>query len=108
MTTYTWTVTRMETLQNPDPNYVVRAYWTLTGVDGQYVYSVESTNTFNSQQESNFIPYDQLTNDIVVGWIQNALGVSGVSSFESGIQGQIDTMINPPPTPQNTPLPWVN
>jgi hypothetical protein len=106
MTTYTWTVTKLYTLQQPDPNYVVNAYWRLTGVDGQYTAYIESNNQFDSQQESNFIPYDQLTNDIVIGWVQNQLGAGGISSWEACVQGQIDSMINPPPVPQNTPLPW--
>jgi hypothetical protein len=97
----------MYTLQQPDPNYVVTAYWRLTGVDGQYVASLEGINTFDSQQESTFIPYSELTNDIVVGWIQNALGSEVISNYEEVVQGQINSMINPPPaSPQNTPLPW--
>jgi len=106
MTTYTWTVTQMSTLQQPDPNYVVNAYWRLTGVDGQYTAYIESSSQFDSQQESNFIPYDQLTNDIVVGWIQNALGVNGVFNWEACVQERINSMINPPVSPQITPLPW--
>ena len=108
MTTYTWTVTKLYTLQQPDPNYVVTAYWRLTGVDGQYTAYIENINTFDSQQESNFIPYDQLTNDIVIGWVQNQLGAGGISSWEACVQGQINSLINPPVSPQNTPLPWVN
>jgi hypothetical protein len=108
MTTYTWTITKMSTLQQPDPNYVVTAYWRLTGVDGQYVASLEGINTFDSQQESNFVPYDQLTNDIVVGWVQNQLGANGVSNCEVNVQNQINSLINPPVSPQITPLPWVN
>jgi hypothetical protein len=108
MTTYTWTVTKLYTLQQPDPNYVVNAYWRLTGVDGQYTAYSEGNNQFDSQQESDFIPYDQLTNDIVIGWVQNQLGAGGISSWEACVQGQIDSMINPPPVPQNTPLPWSN
>lgn len=106
MTTYTWTITKMYTLQQPDPNYVVTAYWRLTGVDGQYTAYFEGINEFDSQQESNFIPYDQLTNDIVVGWVQNQLGANGVSNSEANVQGQINSLINPPVSPQDTPLPW--
>ena len=106
MSIYTWTVINLYTLQQPDPNYVVNAYWRLTGVDGQYTAYIESNNTFDSQQESNFIPYDQLTNDIVIGWVKNQLGANGVSNWEACVQGQINSMINPPVSPQNTPLPW--
>ena len=35
MTTYTWTIDSMYTVDQPDPNYVVNVLWTLTRVDGQ-------------------------------------------------------------------------
>ena len=106
MTTYTWTVTNMYTLQQPDPNYVVNVLWELTGVDGGYTATLGGNTVFNSSQTSNFIPYDQLTNEIVIGWVQNALGADGVASYEATAQGQINAKMNPPPVPQNTPLPW--
>jgi hypothetical protein len=105
-TTYTWTVNAMYTLQTPDPNYVVNVLWTLTGVDGQYTAFINGNSMFDSNQSSTFIPYNQLTQDIVIGWVQNQLGPVGISNCEANVQGQINSQINPPVSPQNTPLPW--
>lgn len=107
MTTYTWTVTNMYTLQQPDPNYVVNVLWELTGVDGGYTATISGNTLFSSSQTSNFIPYDQLTSDIVIGWIQADLGAVGVANCEASVQGQINSKITPPVSPQNTPLPWI-
>lgn len=106
MTTYTWAVTALytETIAG-EQNYVVNAAYTVTGVDGTYTASLQNTAQFSTASVSPFIPYDQLTNDIVVGWIQQDLGVNGVNSIEACIQGQIDSQINPPVTPEVTPLP---
>lgn len=105
-TTYTWTVNQMYTVQQPDPNYVVNVLWTLTGVDGQYTASIQGNSMFDSNQSSTFIPYDQLTQDIVIGWVQTQLGPQGIANFEANVQGQINSMITPPVSPQNSPLPW--
>lgn len=105
-TTYTWTVNQMYTVQQPDPNYVVNVLWTLTGVDGQYTASIGGNSTFDSNQSSTFIPYNQLTQDIVIGWVQAQLGTQGIANYEANVQGQINSMINPPISPENTPLPW--
>jgi hypothetical protein len=105
-TTYTWTIDAMYTVQQPDPNYVVNVMWTLTGVDGQYTAFIQGNSLFDSNQSSTFIPYDQLTQDIVIGWVQNQLGPQGIANYEANVQGQIDSQINPPVSPQNTPLPW--
>lgn len=106
MTTYTWTINAMYTVQQPDPDYVVNVVWTLTGVDGEYTASIQSNTVFDSQQADPFIPYNELTQEIVIGWVQNSLGPNGIANYEANVQGQINSMINPPVTPQNTPLPW--
>jgi len=105
MTTFTWTIDRMYTLDTPEPGFVVNVLWTLTGVDGQYTASIGGSNQF-TQQDGAFTPYTQLTQERVIGWVQAALGETGVANMEACVQGQINSMITPPVTPQNTPLPW--
>jgi hypothetical protein len=109
MTNFTWIVNTLwtETVAG-NQDYVVIASYTTTGVDGTYTASLSNTAQFSTASVSPFIPYDQLTNDIVVGWIQQELGVNGVNSIEACIQGQIDSQINPPVVPVVTPLPWSN
>jgi hypothetical protein len=104
-TTYTWTVDQMYTLDTPEPGFVVNVLWMLTGVDGQYTASIGGNSQF-TVQEGTFTPYSQLTQAQVIGWVQAALGADGVANFEANVQGQINSMITPPVSPQNTPLPW--
>lgn len=103
MTQFTTTITAMYTLQQPDPNYVVNALWEVTGVDGEYTASIQGNTQFNSaDQENAFVPYDQLTEAIVIGWIP----ANQIESAQACVQGQLDSMITPPVSPANTPLPW--
>ena len=105
MTTFTTTITAMYTLQQPEPNYVINCLWTVTGVDGQNTASIDGNTQFNSaDQEGTFIPYANLTPQIVIGWIPQ----NQIDSAQACVQGQIDSMINPPVSPANTPLPWSN
>jgi hypothetical protein len=105
-TTYTWTIDNMYTVQQPDSDYVVNVLWTLTGVDGTTTASIGGSTIFESNQSGTFIPYNQLTEAIVVGWVQAQLGEQGVANTEACVQGQIDSILNPPVSPENTPLPW--
>jgi len=107
MTTYTWNVTSLytETIDG-EQNYVVIANYEVVGVDGTYTASLSNIARFSTASVTPFVPYEDLTETIVIGWIQEELGVDGVSNLEACIQGQIDSQINPPVTPQNTPLPW--
>ena len=102
MTTFTTTINAMYTVQQPDPDYVVNALWTVTGVDGQYTASIDGNTMFSSQQGPDFIPYDQLTEATVIGWIP----AEAIASAQACVQGQIDSMITPPVSPANTALPW--
>lgn len=103
MTIFTTTITRMYTLNTPDPDYVVNVLWEVTGVDGDNTASIGGNTQFNSEdQEGAFIPYDSLTQAQVIGWIP----ANQIESAQACVQGQLDSMANPPVSPQNTPLPW--
>ena len=102
-TTFTTRITAMYTLQQPDPNYVVNVLWEVTGVDGTYTASINGSTQFNSaDQEGAFIPYASLTEAIVIGWIPE----NQMTNAQACVQGQINSMITPPVSPANTPLPW--
>ncbi len=107
MTNYTWTITNLFTLQQPNPDYVVTANWTLTGIDGEYTASINGMERFIvDDNKPNYIPFADLTETTVIGWIQSALGEQGVENTKACVQGQIDSKRNPPISPENTPLPW--
>jgi len=103
MTTFTTRITAMYTVQQPDPNYVVNAIWEVTGVDGANTASIGGNTQFNSaDQEGAFIPYASLTEATVIGWIP----AEAIASAQACVQGQIDSMITPPVSPEAQPLPW--
>ena len=102
-TTFTTRITAMYTLQQPDPNYVVNALWEVTGVDGANTASIGGNTQFNSaDQVGPVIPYASLTEAVVLSWIPE----SAITSAQACVQGQIDSMINPPVSPEAQPLPW--
>ena len=104
MTTFTTTITAMYTIQQPSPDYVVNAIWQVTGVSGEYTASIGGNTQFSSaDQDGPVIPYASLTEAVVLSWIPE----SAITSAQQCVQGQIDSMITPPVSPANTPLPWV-
>jgi len=107
MTTYTWNVTALYTeAVATESDYVVIANYTVVGIDDTYSAELSNIARFSTASVSPFVPYEDLTEAIVIGWIQDELGPDGVSNLEACIQGQIDSQINPPTVPVNTPLPW--
>ena len=104
-TTFTWSVTALNCYPQADgqTDVVFTVHWTLSGTDGTYNGSVYSTCSVPAP-EGTFTPYDQLTQDQVLGWIW-ANGVDK-DSAEAAVQQQIDNQINPPVV--TPPLPWAN
>jgi len=103
MTTFTTTITAMYTLNTPEPDYVVNILYEVTGVDGTNTASIGGNTQFNSaDQEGAITPYASLTESIVIGWIPE----SAITSAQACVQGQLESLANPPVSPENTPLPW--
>ena len=103
MNTITWLITAMNcstTEQNPDT--VIICHWTCAGTDGTYNASVYSTCSVPSPTGS-FTPYDQLTQEQVLGWVW-ANGVSKEAT-EAAVEAQLQAQINPPVV--NLPIPWL-
>ena len=91
--------------QGGETDVVVLASYVVTGVRSGATANFEDVQTFTYTGGA-FTPYEDLTEAQVVGWIQSALGENGVNSIYSCIDGQINFILNPPPTSQPEPLPW--
>jgi hypothetical protein len=103
-TTYTTTITQMFTVPNPT-GYVVNVLFNVSGTDGTYTANIDGNISFTPEQgEAGFVPYDQLTQDDVIGWINTA--TNNQENYYANVQGQINSMITPPVSPSSQPLPW--
>ena len=57
-----------------------------------------------SWDTGSFVPYNQLTNEIIMGWVFGQIGDSGKDIIDNYVTEQVQQMINP--TIVNLPLPW--
>lgn len=107
MTTYNWKITNLytKTVEGLE-DYVVNAVFEVEGVDGEFSSTVNGSQVFTVKEGTEFIPYANLTEEIVVEWIKEELGENGLLSITSCIDGQIESQKNPPVVPVITPLPW--
>ena len=93
----------MYTLQQPDPDYVVNVLYEVTGVDGSNTASIGGNTQFNSADQTGPVtPYANLTEAVVLSWIPE----SAITSAQQCVQGQLESLANPPVSPANTELPW--
>ena len=99
-----WTISQLDCKPQEDgkTDVVVTAHWQCTGTQNNYNAQVYGTSSFTLEQGVGFTPYNQLTQEQVLGWCY----ASGVDkdATEAIVTTQLDNQINPPiVTP---PLPW--
>jgi len=109
--TYVWTVQSMQcypTYQElTDVVFIVGSL--VTATDNSDPPNVTSTNIATSivyDPADPFIPYNELTPNIVNKWVQDMLGTDGVDAIQSILDTQMENIINPPVV--TPPLPWAN
>jgi len=101
MTNYDWNCKTVDAYpQDGDYTDVVyNVHWIVTGTsDSEGVtYSATSigTQVLDTSVITDFIPFDELTNEQVVSWTKSAMGEEQVDSIETAIQSEIDNLINP-------------
>jgi hypothetical protein len=102
MATITWNIVNMERELND--GFVIVAHWTCTAAqDGQSAQVYSSQSFPYNPSEPGFIPYDQLTEAEVIGWVQTAMGPETVAATQASAEQQLNQLINP--TTANG-LPW--
>ena len=104
MTTFTTTVTQMYTLPQVEgqTDVVVNVIYLVTGVDDTYTANISFNQQYTIQQGGSFTPYSELTEAQVVAWADPQT----ITNMEACVQGQINSMINPPVSPTSQALPW--
>ena len=111
MKNYTWIVDRLLTLDEvKEKDFVVTAICKVVcteEVDGkEHKASTLGSVIIVPKEEEGFVPYADLTEEQVVGWVKESLGKEGVDSIEKSLASQVDKKINPPVAPVVKPLPW--
>ena len=93
---FEWNIVNMD--RQASNGFVTTVHYSVSAVDGDYTASTYGTVGY--AEEGSFTPYDQLTKDTVISWVQTSLGKDTV---ESSLASQIEAQKNPV---QESGLPW--
>jgi hypothetical protein len=108
--TYTWTTTSLigYPVIDGETDVVTRASYTVLADDGEG-HTADYSNFALTPIDPSvpFIPYADLTNDIVIGWVQFNIGPDMIAAIQGSLAIQVERQIDPPVQPEVLPLPWV-
>jgi len=103
MTTISWIIERLlvKPTEGTYSDVVITADWRCNGSQDQYSGTCYGSASFAPPTE-NFTPYEDLTQDQVLGWcFSNGVNKTAI---EANVSAQIENQINPPVIAP--PLPW--
>ena len=105
MIIYAWNCTRVDAYPVEDENsdVVYNVHYQLAGVDttntqsngNSYQAYIVGTQMLDTSTITEFIPFEDLTNEIVTAWVITAMGTEAVDAIKLGIVNQIDAQVNP-------------
>jgi hypothetical protein len=97
MITYDWNCKTVDVhpQEESETNVVYNVHWIVTGVKEDYSVSNIGTQMVPLDPDSEFIPFEDLTNEIVVGWTKQTMGTEQVTQIEDNIASQIAELENP-------------
>jgi len=103
-----WVINKLESLSKDEKlkDFVVECHWSRVANEiinnKEYFASTYGTQSFSSENITEFINYEDLTYDIVCGWLDNSIDYE---TLDISLDNQIENQINPPII--TLPLPWV-
>jgi hypothetical protein len=101
-TVFTWAIANLE--RETEDGFVFVAHYTINANDGTY--SSGAYGSIGFQRPDNLIPYADLTEDTVIGWVKEALGGDEkVAEIEAALQAQINEQRSPS---KAAGVPWAN
>lgn len=102
MTTYTWKIANLE--RETVDGYVYTAHYTIDAVSEDGVYRAGAYGSVGLERpEGELIPFADLTEEVVVGWVKEKLGEEAVANIESALQAQLEEQRQPT---KAAGLPW--
>jgi hypothetical protein len=97
----TWTIQNM--VRELNNGFVINVSWSCTAQqDSASAFYGGTTTYVNNPDEPGFIPYDQLTEEIVLGWVYAGLG-DQKAEIEATLTAKVQKQLNP--TTANG-MPW--
>jgi hypothetical protein len=102
MTTFSWKIANLE--RETDDGYVFTAHYTVNAEDGTYTAGAYGSIGLE-RPEDEMIPFADLTEEIVIGWVKDKFGEEKVTEIETALQAQLYEQ-HAPNKAQG--VPWLN
>ncbi len=97
MITYNWNCKTVDIYPESEgqTDVVYSVHWILEGEEDDYFASYLGLQQIEVNSSENFIPFEDLTNEIVTDWVKNSMGPEKVTEAENSVALKISEQKNP-------------
>ena len=99
MTTFKWQIAQLD--RNTADGFVTAVHYRVGAKDYEFYASTYGVVGFTQEEGQAMTPYEDLTQEQVIGWVQDKLGKDAIEGY---LQSQIDAQKNPVTA---SGIPWV-
>lgn len=102
---YDWNFNPLESYPTASgqTDVVFRVHWQVNAITESYTARSIGVQVVQYSSESVFIPFNELTKDIVYGWVTSSMGEEYYNQLTASLTQQIENKINPPVLVQQAP-----
>jgi hypothetical protein len=97
--TISWHIAQLE--RETTDGFVYTLHWTVSAVDDEF--SASAYGSLGLQRPDNLVPYEQLTEETVLSWLEEAMGEEQKEATEQALLAQIAEQKAPT---KATGVPW--
>lgn len=93
MITTSWHIANLE--RESSDGYVYTAHWTVSVTDGEHSAGSYGSVGLERPEEEELVPFEDLSEELVISWVQDKLGEEQISSIQSSLINQIEEQKEP-------------
>jgi len=101
--TITWKIANLE--RETSDGFVFTAHYTVDAVTEDGAYRSGAYGSIGFERPENLIPFSELSEELVVQWVLDALGTEKVLEIDKALNAQLDEQRHPT---KAAGLPWAN
>lgn len=104
--THTWKIKRL-IQKNDESGLIIQVYFKLYSTDDEYSYASAGNVELDINNIKNFVSYESLTEEVVIEWVKNKLGMNCQNYEQTNIDWITSVKNKIAPAIKIQELPWL-
>lgn len=93
MVEYIWKIEKIETLVSKEyKDFISLVQWSVSAKENDKIITEIVSFGYKYEDTINYTPFNELTEQIVMGWVKDRLGENGIKHFENLVLNKLNSL----------------